>query len=236
MQKWFGWFAIPTAVSCLLVAPSWAASFQMQGQETQYQGRLLFVQEAGSFEEWFDRCQQLRGQEAVDACDRAIELNPNDAVVWLNRGVRLGKDLGRTQDSLAAFDRAIELDPSYSLAYYNRCNAQIRLEQYEVAVVSCQQAIDKDGRWGDAKLAYAWDMKGLALAKLGRHEESLAAHDRAVELDPTDPISWYNRGVALSDLQRYEEAIASYDKVLELNPNDESARNNREILRRRLGQ
>lgn len=236
MKNWFGWLAMPTALSCLLAAPSWAANTHPLAREAQRQNPAILAQTEEGFEVWFKRCQELRGQAAVEACDRAIEFNPDNAVVWLNRGVRLGKDLGQPQESIAAFNRALEIDPSYSLAYYNLCNAQIRLEQYEAAVANCQEAIDKDGRWGDAKPAYAWDMKGLALAKLGRHEESLAAHDRAVELDPNDPISWYNRGVALSDLERYEEAIASYDKVLELNPNDESARNNREILRRRLGQ
>ena len=51
-----------------------------------------------------------RFEEALAACDRAIEIDPRHAVAHTNRGNAL-RDLGRFEEALAAYDRAIEIDP-----------------------------------------------------------------------------------------------------------------------------
>jgi tetratricopeptide (TPR) repeat protein len=68
---------------------------------------------------------------------------------------------------------------------------------------------------GDADAHYN---RGVALARLGRHEEALAAYDRAVELRPDHANAHGNRGAALADLGRHEEALVAYDRAVELRP------------------
>ena len=43
-----------------------------------------------------------------------------------------------------------------------------------------------------------------------------------------------NRGNALDELGRYSEAVTSYDKALAINPNDVAAKQNREIVLKKL--
>jgi tetratricopeptide (TPR) repeat protein len=63
-----------------------------------------------------------------------------------------------------------------------------------------------------------WNERGIALANLSRHEETLASFDRALVLAPDYAIVWYNRGIALGERGRYQEALASFDLVLTLTP------------------
>jgi tetratricopeptide (TPR) repeat protein len=53
--------------------------------------------------------------------------------------------------------------------------------------------------------AKAWYNEGVALHKLGRHEETLQAYDKALELNPDDANAWYNKGVELHKLGRSTE-------------------------------
>ena len=65
--------------------------------------------------------------------------------------------------------------------------------------------------------------QSLLALKCDRHEETIAAFDKILELNPKDDKAWFNRGFALRRLERYEEAVASYDKSLAINPNDDAA-------------
>lgn len=56
-----------------------------------------------------------------------------------------------------------------------------------------------------------------------QHEEALAAHDRAIRLNPNYPNAYFNKGLTLSHLKRYEEALAAYDQAIFLDPNLVSA-------------
>lgn len=56
--------------------------------------------------------------------------------------------------------------------------------------------------------------------ELGRDEDALACHDKAIEINPTDETAWVDKGIALDDLGRFEEALACYDKAIEINPKD----------------
>jgi predicted O-linked N-acetylglucosamine transferase (SPINDLY family) len=76
-------------------------------------------------------------------------------------------------------------------------------------------------------LAEAWVNRGNALNELGRHDEALLSHDRAVDLNPDFAEAWANRGVTLSELRCYEKALASYDRAIKINPNHANAWSNR---------
>ena len=67
-----------------------------------------------------------RWNEALNAYDKAIELNPNDASAYNNRGLAYS-NLGKYKQAILSYDRAIELNPKDADAYYNRGNAYNRL-------------------------------------------------------------------------------------------------------------
>ena len=67
-----------------------------------------------------------RWNEAINAYDKALELNPNDASAFNNRGFAYS-NLGKYRQAILDYDRAIELNPKDADAYYNRGNAYSRL-------------------------------------------------------------------------------------------------------------
>jgi Flp pilus assembly protein TadD len=64
-----------------------------------------------------------------------------------------------------------------------------------------------------------FNRRGIALARLGRHEEALSDFRRAVELSPDDADAVHNRGITLGRLGDLDAAIADFDRALELAPN-----------------
>lgn len=60
----------------------------------------------------------------------------------------------------------------------------------------------------------AWFQKGLALARLGRHEAALAAFEETLQRRPDDSGAWYGKAETLEALKRNAEALAAWDEVL----------------------
>jgi tetratricopeptide (TPR) repeat protein len=55
----------------------------------------------------------------IEDFDKAIELYPDTAFSYTDRGVSYGK-LGQYQQAIEDFDKAIQLQPGDAAAYYNR--------------------------------------------------------------------------------------------------------------------
>ena len=64
--------------------------------------------------------------EALNAYDKVLELNPNDASAYYNRGLAYS-NLGNYKLAILNYDRAIEINRKDADAYYNRGNAYSRL-------------------------------------------------------------------------------------------------------------
>jgi tetratricopeptide (TPR) repeat protein len=62
-----------------------------------------------------------------------------------------------------------------------------------------------------------WLGKGVVLVELNRHEESLAALSRAIDLGADrDGKVWALHGYSLSELERYHEALKSFERAIAL--------------------
>ncbi|MBV9385700.1 MAG: tetratricopeptide repeat protein [Chroococcidiopsidaceae cyanobacterium CP_BM_ER_R8_30] len=66
-----------------------------------------------------------------------------------------------------------------------------------------------------------WDriQRGYCLGRLGRHDEALTSFNKAIELNPDEPLAWHMQSMALFTLARYDEALTSFNKAIELEPN-----------------
>ena len=87
----------------------------------------------------YSRRQQQK--EAIEDFNRAIQLYPEFAAVYNNRGnVLLG--LGAVREAVKDFDRALLLAPGYAAAYSNRAGAYMKLGQTDRAIVDYTKAIE----------------------------------------------------------------------------------------------
>ncbi|MDF0589688.1 tetratricopeptide repeat protein [Candidatus Methanocrinis natronophilus] len=150
--------------------------------------------------------------EAVQAYDEAIRLDPEFAIAWNNKGLAL-RNLGEYDEAVQAYDEAIRLDPEFAIAWNNKGLALYNLGEYAEAVQAYDEAIRIDPEY-----ALAWYSKGLALYNLGEYAEAVQAYDEAIRIDPEYALAWYSKGLALYNLGEYAKAIRSYDEATRIDP------------------
>ena len=153
-----------------------------------------------------------RYDEALNAFEQALLLDPNDATAHYGKGLTL-YSLQRYDEAIIAFDHAILLNPDFTPAYINKSAALLALQLYDEVILTAEQATRCD-----PNLALAYNNKGAALKELGLYTEAVAAFEQAIRLDPNSTIAYYNKGLALKDLQHYTEAIIAFDSALRLDP------------------
>jgi len=110
---------------------------------------------------------ELNGHaRAIEDYDRAIELNPNFAEAYNNRGVAYA-ELNEHERAIEDYEKAIALNPNFAEAYNNRGVAYAELNKYERAIKDYDRAIALNPN--DAE---AYGNRGIAYSKIQRYEES----------------------------------------------------------------
>jgi tetratricopeptide (TPR) repeat protein len=80
-----------------------------------------------------------------------------------------------------------------------------------------------------------WHNKGVSWSYVGRHQEALAAVERALELVPGNAETWNSKGVILRESSRLSDALVAFDQVIALDPQHHEVWNNKGACLRDLG-
>ena len=154
----------------------------------------------------YARRQSLK--DAIEDFNRAIQLYPEYAAVYNNRGnVLLG--IGAVREAMKDFDRALALAPGYAAAFSNRAGGYMKLGQTDLAIADYTKAIALipanpaalTGR-GRAHLA-AW-----------RPQAAIRDFTRAVALDARFSAAYRSRAETRLAMERYEEAIEDFSRAI----------------------
>ena len=86
-------------------------------------------------------------------------------------------------------------------------------KELEKALAEADALIAKNAKDSDAHYVRGW-----VLSRLGKSQESVAAYDRAFELDPRLVDAAYNAGVVLGRTGDSKAAIVRFDRALKANP------------------
>jgi tetratricopeptide (TPR) repeat protein len=153
-----------------------------------------------------------RYEDAIIAYDRALQIQPDLADTWNNRGVVLTR-MQRYPEAIASYEEATTIRPNYPDAWNNRGVVLLELQQYPEAIVCYEQAIQAKPDYADA-----WNNRGVAFSKMQQYEQAVISYNQALQIKNDYTDAWNNRGVALSKLQKYEAAIDSYDNAAKIRP------------------
>jgi tetratricopeptide (TPR) repeat protein len=175
-----------------------------------------------------DKAEELaftsRWEDALNATDRAIELDPKNSVIWHFKAFIL-TSLDRKEESLEAFDGAIKQNPDDAIAWQYKASQLLEMKRYNESLEAYDRVINLTGENDTAGLAQAYLSKGIALNKTGRTDDaretlqkSLDLYDRALQENPGDFSLMEPKGRALLNLGRYGDAVQVYDQIIDSSP------------------
>lgn len=200
---------------------------------------VLAESRSGDSVTWTQRGDDLflqgRYGDAVEAYNKALEMDPYYSIAWNRRGYALTK-LGYYEEAIRNFDRAIELDPYYGQAWDNKGDVLYRIGQYNESISAFDRAIAIN-----PNDLHAMVKKGQNLQKLGLNEEARAVYeevvriaDRNIRRNPNDAKYdadlWSDKGDALFRLGQFPEALDAYNRSLEINPKNPDANISRTLI------
>ena len=209
--------AVVEALKLQLLGPAKAAALKRgTGNAEAYQlylkGRFCWNQRtAGSL------------RQAVEFYQQALALDPGYALAWaglaesyvLFSWLSVTPPRSTMPEARRAAWRALEIDDSLA-------EAHAALGVYLSFFAWDQPASERELRRAielDPNLAAAHHWLGnIPLLAMGRFDESIAAIERARELEPLSPIIGSDLGLTLLCARRYDEAIAQFQRTLTLDP------------------
>lgn len=120
-------------------------------------------------ESWFQKGLQLEQsgasvQEAVEAYEKAVKLDPASAGAWLNLGtIHFNARLWAPAERF--YRKALEADPGYALAHFNLGNLYDERGEWALAVRHYSEAIRLNGSYADAhyNLALLYQNRGKVM-------------------------------------------------------------------------
>lgn len=156
--------------------------------------------------------QQMLGEDALAALQRAMQLLPRDAELAANLGALLAAR-GRWDEACAAYEQALTLQPRLAGAHNNRGNALLALRRPAEALAAFDTALALQ-----PGLQAALGNRGRALLALGRHDDAAEAFTQGIAAAPADAGLRVHAATALAAAGRAGEAAARLREAVALAP------------------
>jgi tetratricopeptide (TPR) repeat protein len=160
-------------------------------------------------------------KESIMAYNKTIELAPNHAKAWQNKGVAYYKQ-HLYNESLQAYNITIDLDPTDADSWFSKGRVLHELNRSDEEIQAYDNAIMLNG-----SDSYAWLDKGRVLLELGNYPDAFQAYDMAFKLKPelVNGKIWKFIGNKLSNQSSYDLALKAYEYSIKLAPKDADALN-----------
>ena len=158
--------------------------------------------------------------EAVAHFDRALQIDPDDAMAHNNLGVALWEQ-GKIIPAIQHYQRALRINPDYAEAHHNLGIALDDQGKVIEAIAHYHRALQIKPAYTQAHINL-----GNALQGQGKFSEAIEHYRQALRIKPGDAMAHNNLGVALQRQGRIAEAIEQYRQALRIKPDYADARNN----------
>jgi tetratricopeptide (TPR) repeat protein len=193
---------------------------------------------------WYKKGQELTEnesyEEALNAYDRAIELDPENPRIWMGKGdtqIRMGnynESRETYENALNITNKSLEANQQDAKGWLVKGDLLKRLYRDNEALESYNRSLEID-----PKNKETWLNKGNALDTLTYQlqgperiralEDAIIAYNQAIEIDPSYGNAWMNKGYSLrslaafnKNLSEYNDSLKAFDKAVELIPSNDT--------------
>lgn len=151
-------------------------------------------------------------KEAMNAFNKAIELDPNFATAYAGRAA-IYCEWEMYEKALKESEQAVKLDPNLSFNLTVRGRSKIALGKVEEGIEDLNRAMVLN-----QKNVFTYTNRSYAYILMGRYDEALADANKAIEVDPNESFAYFLKGRVLVTLNEFEDGIKYLDKAIEYNP------------------
>ncbi|MCA9115881.1 MAG: tetratricopeptide repeat protein, partial [Planctomycetaceae bacterium] len=170
-----------------------------------------------------------RFDEAIDALQRAHQIQPAESRIRLNLGAAL-REAGQLQEGEQVLRSLVQDHPRQAEALVNLGAVLSELGRTEEAIACCEQAIalEPDSTWARLNLA-------RQTVKTSDAARTLEAARRAVSPHSPEPAASFELGNLCREEGEPEQAVEAYSRAIAGNPAFAEARFNRSLALLSLG-
>ena len=154
-----------------------------------------------------DHLNKKEYEKALKCFRRASNKKPRDVNI-LNFLSQAQTALGMIEAALVSVDKAIEYDPGNVIHWQLKATNLMMLQRHEEAIPVIERCMELQP--GDVNYL----MRGQVDYILKDYASAGEWFDRALEIDPENPLSNHMKGLVLYNLGLYSEAISHLEKVL----------------------
>lgn len=158
--------------------------------------------------------------EAINWFNDAIIRDHENAVIYNNRGMSYYY-LGKYPTAFHDFNKAVRLDSTFAEAYSNRGSARYNNQNIAAATDIDLRKAEMDFTTAlelDNTLVSAYRNRGIVRYHLEKYPESFLDLQKAIYLQPGDPIIYYHMGNLMMARGKYDEAVTYYGECLKRDP------------------
>lgn len=183
------------------------------GIERKYESEEMNKMDKNSSKYWYDKGiilqSQNRMEDALDAYNKAIDIEPDNEYAWYNKGHVL-EDLMEYDDALDAHIEVTRINPKnidawYSQAYIDLCE----YENFDGAIRALNHALKINPNH-----VPSLDKMGVAYSELGKIEEAIASFAKIMFIDPNNDFAKYELTDLLGQISDMPDALDIYDRLL----------------------
>ncbi len=155
---------------------------------------------------------QGKNDEAIEAYKQAIEIAPEQILVWNNLG-NLCLKIMRNDEAMLAFQKTLKHNPKDTIAWNGLGTVYYRIGYIDNSITAYQKAIEYA-----PTLAYPWAGLGDSYASTGRDLDAIAAYQKAIELNKDFITPWLRLADIYCRQGRNRDAIKTYQRALTVDP------------------
>jgi tetratricopeptide (TPR) repeat protein len=145
---------------------------------------------------------------------RAIALNPNDAIAICDRG-EAEAWFQQFSKAGADYDRAIKMKPDLHKAYVDRAHNHENMKQYRAAIADFEKAVAVDPKDTDSM-----GDRAKLLDNLGQHQAAIEGFTKVIATNPDLYWPYIQRSTVYAAMRQFKPAIADLTTLVNRAPMD----------------